>query len=318
MLEKMGCAPCGRIFRDKYTYQRHLESSLHRKRSLRNAQILRTQQRPVVESRPPEILLEDTPREQDTRTRKRKKAPDPQPPSPVELQKSSNKLRFRCSICYQWFSDKKRLKLHESNHESYQSGEFHCSHCEERFADGGALREHLKTHKEHRVCCGKVFTTLKGYREHKEAVHAAITEWLECDKCSKEFRTQRAFRDHRCSSSSQEYNCSSCDYVGNSKKNLELHQRTHSQEKRFKCNLCEYHATRHSQLWRHKKLHDAQKLQKCPYCDYTCALIENLRAHILRGTKHAGLKVYPCTKCSFSTNCSSEAKTHRAVCESAT
>ncbi|OQR69155.1 zinc finger protein-like [Tropilaelaps mercedesae] len=304
MLEKMGCAPCGRIFRDKYTYQRHLESELHRKRSLRNAKIIHTQC-PPVEADPPELLT-DSPMRRSRPSRMKCKADSPFNVS-MQTKKKIKKAQCRCTLCFRWFQDTRGLNIHMGEHRGPDG--LHCSQCSQKFSGEKELRLHLKTHKEHQKCCGTVFTTVKGYREHNQRVHPAIREWLSCPNCKRMYRTNRALREHICDGSDEKIPCTDCDYVGN-QKNLALHRRTHANDKRYNCLKCNYRAVRHGQLWRHMKLHEGEKTYRCPYCDYSCVLVENLRAHILKGSKHKGLKVYPCEKCSFGTNNSMEAKRH--------
>lgn len=313
MLEKMGCAPCGRIFRDKYTYQRHLESTLHRKRSLRNAKIIQAQT-PLMECQPAELLTEDV--MNCTRTTRKRSSSRPHRPkcslgdlkTREDKKTRIKKSQYRCSFCFRWFQDTRVLNRHMLEHRTPDG--LHCSQCAQIFCDEKELRLHLKTHKEHQKCCGVIFTTMKGFREHKERVHAAIKEWLSCTRCGRKYRTSRALREHVCEDSDEKLACPDCDYMGN-RKNLALHRKaTHSEDKRYKCSKCNYRAARHGQLWRHMKLHEGEKTYRCPYCDYSCAFVENLRAHILKGSKHKGLKVYPCDKCSFGTNSAAEAKHH--------
>ncbi|XP_022707591.1 zinc finger protein 425-like [Varroa jacobsoni] len=306
ILEKMGCAPCGRIFRDKYTYQRHLESALHRKRSLRNAKMIQEQYEPSMEIQPPELIIGNL-LKRTRSSRMHKEVANPLLGESQQTKETIKKAQYRCSLCFRWFHNFRRLHLHMAEHRQLDG--FCCSHCPQKFSEERELRLHLKTHKEHHTCCGTIFSTTKGYREHKERVHVAIREWLSCSSCKRKYQTGRALREHVCGNSEEKIPCSDCNYRG-SRKNLALHKRTHFDDKRYKCPKCKLVFTRHGQLWRHLKLHKGDKTYQCPYCDYSCVLIENLRAHILKGSKHKGLYVYPCKKCSFGTNSAIEAKYH--------
>jgi hypothetical protein len=65
-------------------------------------------------------------------------------------------------------------------------------------------------------------------------------------------------------------------------------------------------------------VHIGSKPFKCPYCDYCCTSLENIRKHILKTKKHAGLPCYPCNRCTFGTNDANILRDHAIEAHGAT
>lgn len=89
--------------------------------------------------------------------------------------------------------------------------------------------------------------------------------------------------------------CSHCDYHCNRKRDLEIHEKSHTGLKDFQCDLCEKSFVSDYGLAKHKRhVHENVRRFACNQCDYTCDDQCHLDRHMLI---HTGTKPFVCSEC---------------------
>ncbi|CAD7086834.1 unnamed protein product [Hermetia illucens] len=269
---KFGCTVCGRIYKSKATFRRHLNRE-H-----------------------PDMI-------QDKRERKRNKK------SSLEISlKTPNKMtcvycneqfsdldqfrehmtthtvdcRYICPYCPKTFSTILTRKMHIYTHEGVRP--FKCPHCPKAFANPTNLkthlaRIHLKIYKFKCNFCDKPFVKNSDKRVH-ERTHTKERP-SQCQECGKRFVSQGGLTEHiRSHKNIKNYKCDQCDKAFLSLKLLKSHVVVHTTERPFGCNICAQTFTRKGSLRRHKLIHSKIEKYTCKVCGKNFVKFEKLYSHM--------------------------------------
>ena len=114
-----------------------------------------------------------------------------------------------CDICGKVYSNPNALARHKYVHN--QEKPFVCVDCQERFSFQSELTAHRMKHR-----------TSNAFR-------------CMFHNCGKEFKRMSELNSHIVIHSGITHSCSKCDYTTNNPRQLQDHQRSHSNEKRYKC-----------------------------------------------------------------------------------
>ncbi|PIK57360.1 putative zinc finger protein [Apostichopus japonicus] len=116
-----------------------------------------------------------------------------------------------------------------------------------------------------------------------------------CTLCGRKFRTKASLYLHEqeCTTKKKEFPCIECDFVGNTRKELNEHL-TESHKKPFKCALCQYTSATPSGIKNHMKFHAVDKPYKCHLCNFSGAYPQSLRSHL---KVHANSEMVTQTSC---------------------
>ncbi|XP_059051378.1 zinc finger protein 182-like [Achroia grisella] len=238
-----------------------------------------------------------------------------------EHQKKHDKEnKFVCTICDQRFPTEAALEYHTQTH--YRS--YVCQTCYEEFRDEYSVDIHYQDeHDETRHQCGDCDATLpnkRSYLKHRRSVHGKMVacpycnkmasnssslkkhilihtqaQNLECDICSKKFRTDILLQTHKSThvyKKDENAYCTECDIQFKTVNIYRVHLRTSlkhvsKQDFRFPCSQCNSRFPTSSYLRAHMRhSHNLGKKYPCTMCDRVFKRNRLLQIHI--SIKHEG------------------------------
>ncbi|XP_063697560.1 zinc finger protein Xfin-like [Culicoides brevitarsis] len=243
--------------------------------------------------------------------------------------------KLECPFCKRHYV-KASLRCHLRIHTNERL--YGCNQCSWSFIRAANLKEHIrKVHErpsrdeEHLFTCdfcSKDFRLKHLLSEHILSVHRVTTDCpatstvskktYNCTQCSFIAKTSSGLNSHVMNQHEESlltFECSveGCSYQGKSQGLLKRHMEIHEAPKRvYSCTKCDFE-TRHSgHLKRHLKVHDTNedRFLQCPHCDYRCNIMDNLRKHVIKTSKHIGRYLYECSDCNTGTNSTQEFKEH--------
>ena len=159
-----------------------------------------------------------------------------------------------------------------------------------------------------KICdlCGKMLTTMKGYRLHMKThlrkkigsgEEGMISDKLYhyCDKCGQKYTTTRALRNHVLQVHEKaRFPCQSCPMTFDTENKRRCHEKSvHSTDERFQCKKCDYRSGSLGDLKVHEESHGDCKYQ-CKYCPKKLRKEISLIAH---ERQHTGEKPFKCSMC---------------------
>ena len=203
-------------------------------------------------------------------------------------------------------------RIHESGNEKYQ-----CDRCEKIYSGPYAqstLKSHIKNiheaeEKEKCHICGKMVCKSlledhikrKHNRDHK------------CTKCILSFNTALRLKRHikLVHDKFKAYICDTCGKAFQSKGNLNMHIKIHTEEKQHECHLCGKKFLRPHHLQGHiEKTHMGVRRYPCPKCDKKYKNASSLNQH--DRIFHLGIKENKCHLCGNAYGQRVELKLHLA------
>nr|CAD7576706.1 unnamed protein product [Timema californicum] len=192
-----------------------------------------------------------------------------------------------CLVCGEFVESAEELKAHQNNHE--QDKEWQCEQCDQWFARRQQYLIHMKSHKKY-TCesCGSSFPTKQRFLNHERQVHGTNTMGRPhhcglcelsftrpsllrhhfathsipipklCAVCQLTFHTARSYSHHLNSpghlkkASADTVTCEKCNKSFRSQKVLSQHtQRVHMTTRVFQCDNCDYSTKCKANLARH-------------------------------------------------------------------
>lgn len=164
-----------------------------------------------------------------------------------------------------------RAIITDNNLEHYNSNNispsadanFECALCSEQLPDRPSLNNHYET-------------------KHKLVIY-------NCDLCSKSFKSELGFKNHRETHKSIVLKCDLCDFRTKTKTYLNLHMIKYHEttlngrckRKKFACSQCGLTFIFDSLLKRHyQSKHLKLKPYQCSYCDYTATEKAAVKLHV--------------------------------------
>ena len=240
---------------------------------------------------------------------------------------------LQCPHCEKKFNSQKNLKSHLVIHTGIKS--YECSQCEKKFYTLSHLNAHIKKihdseNRNEKYQCDRCENIYSGpyaqnsLRAHIKSVHEG-EEKVKCPLCGKmvcksllEDHTKRKHNsDHQCDKCEMTFNtvkrlerhikhvhdkikefiCDTCGKAFQSRGNLTLHIRIHTDEKQHECHLCGKKFLRPHHLLGHvEKTHNGLRQFPCPHCDKKYKNSSSLNQHV--EIIHLGIKKHMCDLCS--------------------
>ncbi|XP_059616276.1 zinc finger protein 271-like [Phlebotomus argentipes] len=188
-----------------------------------------------------------------------------------------------CSQCPKRFSNKYKLKIHETLHLPEDQRRTHaCPYCEKKFRVKFILQTHINAmHIGDKpfICeeCGNSFRT-KGALNQHQTIHTEERP-CQCSFCPKKFKKKQHLKRHEESHKDHMFDCPHCDLKLKNSRTLKMHLLVHSDHKQYKCHYCGNEYKRAKTLKDHLILHTGQRPYECPFCDKTFANGSNCRSH---------------------------------------
>ena len=139
--------------------------------------------------------------------------------------------------------------------------------------------------------CEKEFPKRWMLKRHTKDYHSVLT--LECEICSKRFKSKKFLRDHERSHKNRL--CENCNKVVKVTSFYKHIQKCLYDAPRFNCELCEFRTYRKENVKRHMKVHSKSPKEKPYHCD-KCAYISDTKGHIKEHLKSHSPK-FQCTYC---------------------
>ncbi|XP_026542888.1 zinc finger protein 287-like [Notechis scutatus] len=130
---------------------------------------------------------------------------------------------------------------------------------------------------------------------------------------SSEYKTNVSHADSlrripTCPTENRPYECSQCGKCLSTRRNLKLHQRSHTGEKPYKCFQCGKCFSQAGCLKTHQRFHTGEKPYKCSQCGKYFRQAGYLKTH---QRFHTGEKPYKCSQCDKYFSQSGYLKTHQ-------
>ncbi|XP_043942371.1 zinc finger protein 436-like [Protopterus annectens] len=139
---------------------------------------------------------------------------------------------------------------------------------------------------------------------HKEKTY-------KCPECNKCFRLKRNLVIHeRTHTEERPYKCPECNKCFRQRGDLVKHERTHMPEKLYKCAECNKGFTTTTTLRIHLSVHSGERPYKCPECNKCFRLRWDL---VIHERTHTGERPYKCAECSKSFTTTSNLRSHLLV-----
>nr|XP_026692227.1 zinc finger protein 182 isoform X1 [Ciona intestinalis] len=122
---------------------------------------------------------------------------------------------------------------------------------------------------------------------------------FECTQCNVKMKYLSQFLVHRFKHENiRLFPCAveQCDYVGLTKKHLQMHSRRHSDDMKYKCEQCNFTCKWSNMLTLHElQKHFNKKKYECNLCEYKSFRKDLLQQHTLN--KHSNHRPHTCTVC---------------------
>ncbi|KAJ8916277.1 hypothetical protein NQ315_016418 [Exocentrus adspersus] len=161
-----------------------------------------------------------------------------------------------CSICGMAFKHSSTLTIHVRRHIGDKP--YCCKVCNMRFVSSGRLTAHMRVHTGERpfACkfCGKRFAQSTVAGKHLKT-HANVKPH-QCSYCLKSFSTLYYLNIHKRSHTGEKpHECTICHKTFADPKNLKQHRNVHSEDKAYLCIMCGKSFRRSHHLKSHMKIH---------------------------------------------------------------
>lgn len=207
---------------------------------------------------------------------------------------------YTCDICGKGFYVKYKLNVHVKSHSNQKC--FKCSICFDSFTDASACERHVKLHNDSTVnkfkCpqCPSYLISEDSLKNHIFLRHTEA-KTFSCDFCQKLFSCKSRCNDHIKLTHHQVRNhvCDLCGKAFSSKPILRVHVNSHNGIKAFECHICNRTFAHHSTLKNHIERHSNEKNFLCSQCGGSFYSDRTLRFHI--ASAHTLDKPHPCPHC---------------------
>ena len=165
--------------------------------------------------------------------------------------------------------------------------------------------KHRKPYLFKCLMCDLKWATCKERNDHFKRKHRK----LQCNKCSKFFRTPRAYSLHQYIHKDGQFECKTCQACFPFRSQLDHHMVSHSDSREYKCKepFCGRDFTHKSDLVKHERTHSGVVYQ-CSCCDYSNPDERNYHQHL---RKHTTETPFQCKKCGQRFKYTMQLKRHR-------
>lgn len=234
-----------------------------------------------------------------------------------------------CDICQSVFSVKSLLKHYMSCHSARKARSgpqrrinLTCPICQKLFSQPSILHRHLLLHnptlKKGHKCdiCGKTvlrkanipahirahfgnddnripirYRPLLETKQHNKPPQKCFT----CEYCGREFRKAIHMKVHvRWHTGEKPYRCELCDKAFYTNQQLVIHVRRHTGERPYQCTACNKSFAGPTALYAHRKVHSKVKRYNCPHCNKEFFWRSEFISHVRR---HTTDRPYVCSIC---------------------
>ncbi|XP_021932945.1 zinc finger protein 768-like isoform X2 [Zootermopsis nevadensis] len=149
---------------------------------------------------------------------------------------------YRCQYCNKGFGAKHAMTKHERTHlPDEERLSYVCDICGKRFGYASTLDGHQRhVHQNERpfVChvCAKSFP-IKGALAYHLTTHE-VQDRVRCTQCGIWLKNEKILRIHKKCHQGELFTCPHCDKVSNTRNNLRMHMKRHSDARPHTCTLC--------------------------------------------------------------------------------
>uniref|UniRef100_A0A336LW50 CSON005868 protein n=1 Tax=Culicoides sonorensis TaxID=179676 RepID=A0A336LW50_CULSO len=124
--------------------------------------------------------------------------------------------------------------------------------------------------------CGKVFSQLGHYIEHKK-IHSI--NFVTCKTCGIVVKGQKTLARHELIHKPKSFKCDLCDMMFHQKRTMTVHKQEKHGSQQYKCKYCPLEFKYKATLHEHIKAHEVPNFLKCEICNKDYATRGCLRSH---------------------------------------
>ena len=219
----------------------------------------------------------------------------------VKTEQDNIDTSLHCTYCSYKAKTRRAFERHCVMHE--KEHKLHCTECNQSFSTLRGLKQHSRFHSNEQLfkcqLCSETFQSLADLREHRQQNHSLAKQECPVQDCPFITNKRSALKTHLASihpELSKPFQCSKCDYAGETSGLLQKHFQCHFAEHSYECSVCDRKFKRQRDLVRHHSLHSDDGKIQCTLCDRKFNRNAYLNDHMRRDHKQ-GVLVCPVEGC---------------------
>ncbi|XP_004925945.1 zinc finger protein 431 [Bombyx mori] len=208
---------------------------------------------------------------------------------------------------------KKRRYTKRTKYKRRQDGSCKCPVCGRVCINPSTLTIHMRVHSSEKsfscTVCNSKYKDAGNLKRHMNRKHDPMRQrQFVCENCGKAFYSKRDVEIHmRTHTGETPYTCNACGKSFTQATSLFRHRLRHESEKTYSCTICNKLFRTKDGLRNHALVHTSEKKFSCPICNMSFKYKNNVHKHI---KNHSEPKRFVCNYCGRSFSMKGGLKSH--------